>query len=180
MVVTGTLGPYKSKTRLTVADGLEQLGAELKRLGAEEVIVSTNIELTLSGLPRSGKAEPSDRGVAVYFRLKKQDCVLACDRWSRVADNLTAIAKHIEALRGQERWGVGTLEQSFKGYAALPAPETKWWEVLQCQPNADYPIISAQYTKLARNCHPDRGGSVDKMADLNVAMEAARKAVGMR
>ena len=73
-------------------------------------MISTNLKLRLDGLPRSDQATPADPGVAVYFELDGKTIVLACDKWNRVADNIYAIAKHVDALRGQDRWGVGTVE----------------------------------------------------------------------
>ena len=46
---------------------------------------------------------------------------------------MQAIAKTIEALRGINRWGTGDMmEAAFKGFSALPAPDTNkpWREVL--------------------------------------------------
>src|SRR3546814_9453399 len=98
---TDTLFPYTTLFR----SALDRLEAELTRLGARGIILSSNLERTLSGAPRSGQADPADPGVAVYFTLKGKDTVLACDRWYRAADNMVAIAKHIEAIRGMDRWG---------------------------------------------------------------------------
>jgi hypothetical protein len=58
----------------------------------------------------------------VYFKLHGKDRVLACDKWDRVADNIAAIAAHIDAIRRQDRYGVGTIDQAFAGYSALPPP----------------------------------------------------------
>lgn len=67
--------------------------------------------------------------------------------------------KHIEALRGQERWGVGSLDQAFAGYAALPDPDTlQWWEVLHVKKNATDAEVRSAYIQLVRQHHPDAGG----------------------
>lgn len=42
-------------------------------------------------------------GVAVYFTLKGQQFCFACDHWDEIKDNMQAIHKTIEALRGIER-----------------------------------------------------------------------------
>lgn len=161
------------KEAATVADGIRRLQTELDRLGASQPILSTNVELRLDGLPRSDRGQPADPGVAVYFKLKGQDVALACDRWDRVADNLIALAKHIEAIRGMDRWGVGRIEQAFRGYEALPAPE-QWWQVLgfgssSMITRAD---VEAAYRRLALQAHPDRGGTDAAMARLNAARDA--------
>ncbi len=166
---------WKQRKPLTVAESRTRLLDELDRLGARQVVISTNMRARADGLPYSTAAEPKDGGVAVYFRLKGEPRVLACDRWDRVADNLAALAKHIEAVRGQVRWGVGSLEQAFGGYRALPAMgEVKHWsEVLGLPREADVEIIQARRVELLRRHHPDRGGDHARAAEVNEAADQA-------
>jgi DnaJ-domain-containing protein 1 len=127
-------------------------------------------------LPYSGKKQPDDPGVAVYFRLGKKDRVLACDRWDKVIDNLWAISKHIDSMRGQMRWGVGSIDQAFAGYQALPPANAKeWWQVLGVHPNATLEDVKVAYRSLAKLAHPDRGGSQARMTELNLAMQEAER-----
>ena len=180
---------------LTIAQGRDRLLAELERLGAHYAVISTNVQVTLAGLPKGDAANPPDPGAAVYFALKGKPHVLACDKWDRVACNLAAIAKHIEALRGIDRWGVGSIERAFAGFAQLPPPgtagaaETKrpWRELLEvpCPPNPDGPTREAflllaerRYKELARKAHPDAGGSTEAMAELTAAIDEARAELG--
>lgn len=160
---------------LTVANAVARLQAELDRLGASDAVVSTNLRLRLDGLPRSDQGDPGDPGVALYFRLKKQDRCLACDRYWRVADNIAAIAAHIEALRAIERYGVGTLEQAFAGYAALPPAADAWWLVFNLPQSSSLDQVEARFRELARTAHPDVGGTHNEMARLTAAREAAKK-----
>jgi hypothetical protein len=182
MVATGPVGQTRRETRdrpLTVAEALTRLAGELARLGATHELLSTNIPIRLDGLPRSGLAEPADPGVAAYFRLKGQPRCLACDRWDRTADNIAAVAQHIDALRRIDRYGVGTLDQVFAGYAALaPAAEADWWYVLGIRPTATLVEVEEAYRRLAKERHPDAGGGEQAMAMLNVARDAARRALG--
>lgn len=156
---------------VTVATARERLQEQLDMLRAQYPTLSTNLETRLDGQPRSGQREPTDPGAAVYFRLQGKDMALACDKWDRVADNIVALAKHIEALRGMDRWGVGTAAQAFAGYQSLPAPE-QWFEVLGVAENATREGISAAYRAKARSAHPDHGGSDAAMARLNAARDA--------
>lgn len=165
-------GFSQRRGEFTIGDALSSLQAELDRLGAQQVVLSSNLDLRLDGLPRSGQANPADSGVALYFKLRGKDTVLACDWWVKVQDNIFALAKHIEALRGMDRWGVGTLEQAFAGYQALPAPE-QWWETLGVGMQASRAEIEAAYRAKARAAHPDAGGSDAAMARLNAARDAA-------
>ena len=162
--------------RPSVATATDAILPELRRLGAVRVVISTNVALRRDGLPYSNQKEPTDPGVAVYFNLRGNARVLACDKWSSVGENLYAVAKHIEALRGQERWGVGSVEQAFAGYAALPPPSSaadNCWTVLELPFGSCADKINERYRLLSQVRHPDRGGSHDAMAALNKAREEA-------
>lgn len=178
-------GSWVSRSDLTVPQGLRRLKDELDRLRAKGVIVSTNVELNSYGEPRGGRREPQDPGAAVYFKLNGKDRVLACDRWDRTADNLAAIAAHIECVRGIDRYGVGTLDQAFAGYDALPPPgadnRPPWRKVLRLDGLAGINAETVQraYRAQAVHVHPDRpGGSHEAMAQLNAARDAALAELG--
>lgn len=168
---------------MTVSGGLRRLLAELGRLGVRDgdVVISTNVPVRLDGLPYSMARDPDDSGVAVYFRLKQQDRVLACDAWTRVADNLTAVAQHIDALRRIDRYGVGTLEQAFAGYQALPAKGQTWRTTLGFAPDAQVAMeaVERAFRERLKSAHHDApGGSNDAMASLNLARAEAVAELG--
>lgn len=170
------------RTKLSMNDAVDELYRNLRLIGVGDynVIVSTNVQLRLDGVPYSNRAAPSDPGAAIFFKLKGKPCVLACDKWNRVEDNLSAIARHIEALRGQERWGVGSVEQAFAGYTALPpAGHTvgrSWWDILGCAHDAPYEVARDAFREKARAAHPDSGGSNEAMALINGAWSEASTA----
>jgi hypothetical protein len=154
--------------------------AELGRLGARNVVVSTNLRLRNDGLPYARDRAPDDQGVAVYFDYAGGQKCFACDRWRTIEENLRAIYKSIEAIRGLERWGSKSfVDAAFTGFSALPAPsqhaKRSWRQVLGIL--HDGPIdragIDALYRNRARERHPDMGGSDDAMAELNAARAAA-------
>jgi hypothetical protein len=165
---------------LTLERARRRLTDELDRLGAIDEVLSTNLLLRADGWPKSDQRLPDDPGVAVYFDYAGRATVLACDKWDRVADNIAAIAKHIEAMRGMDRWGVGTVEQAFTGYAALPSPDP-WWKTLGLAgPTRSERDIKDAYRKASNGAHPDRpGGSHDRMAALNAARDEALKLIGV-
>lgn len=161
-------------------DGTQFVLQELRRLGAREAIISSNLELRNDGLPRSGQKDPNDAGAAVYFQLNGKPRVLACDRWRSVGENLWAIAKHVEALRGQERWGVGTLDQAFTGYAALPASSGEHWtDILGLTLSATRDEINQQYRHIvmSKGLHPDHNGDPIEFRRVTDARDAALKEV---
>jgi len=172
-----------NKKPVSVADALHRLLDQLRWLGVQEgdCVISTNVPTRLNGLPYSAAREPEDPGAAVYFRLKKQDRVLACDAWTRVADNLTAIAQHIDALRRIDRYGVGTLDQAFAGYTALPAKGETWRTTLgfSLDETINAEMVEKAFRSRARTAHPDTpGGSHDAMASLTAARAEALSALG--
>jgi hypothetical protein len=177
--------PYRPRAKfgagsgVSLGVGVQRLTHELRVLGAKDVIVSTNVKPRLDGLPSGDAANPSDPGAAVYFRIKSEPRALACDKWDRVADNLAALAKHIEAIRGQVRWGVGSLEQAFGGYLALTAVGAKqaWWEILALPSNATIAVVRAKQLALLAQHHPDKGGDQTRAAEINAAADEARRAL---
>ena len=173
---------YARTENLSVGDGLARLTGELRRLGARNPVISSNLRLRQDGLPIASQPKMlADPGVAVYFRLNQQPRVLACDKWSSAADNMAAIAGHIEAIRTQERYGVGTLDQAFAGYAALPpiggTQGGDWRAEFGLAPAAavTLDLVESLYRTLLKQRHPDNGGSHDAVVRLNLARDAARK-----
>jgi len=132
------------------------------------------------GLPYSNPGKIKDPGACLYFNLEKVDYCLPCDKWDIVEHNVWALAKHIEAMRGMRRWGVGTTHQAFAGYKALEATTRRpWREVMGVAGTGDNrEFIEAQFRSLSKVRHPDvPGGTHEAMAELNRAREEALKEV---
>jgi len=172
-----------SNFKVTLGVARDELFAEIGRLGARNVVVSTNIPLRLDGKPYANTPRLDDPGVAAYFVHKGRQMCFACDRWNKVEDNMRAVAKTIDALRGVARWGTGDmLEAAFTGFTALPAPgattKREWWDVLECprQPSRD--VLDAQYRRLRSDRHPDRGGTPEAFDEVVQAYQAAKAAMG--
>jgi hypothetical protein len=89
------------------------------------------------GLPLSKQREPEDPGVAVYWKTDGKSLVIAADCYTKIADNLAAVAATLDAMRAIERHGgAAILERAFTGFTALPAPMTgqkPWRDVLGVQ-----------------------------------------------
>lgn len=150
----------KFKTGFGAARNL--LFAELNRMGASKTILSTNIPLRNDGLPRANmRPDGGDTGVAVYFQRKSKAMVFACDKYDRSEDNIYAIAKTIDAMRGIERWGASDMmERAFAGFQGLPQKASQAWrDVLDIHSQvATKDDVESQFRKLARQHHPDSGG----------------------
>lgn len=169
---------WKFRTSQDVAQ--RKVISEISMLGGRNAVISTNIPLRRDGLPYASYSQKrgEDCGVAVYFSLNSQPMCFACDKWDNYADNMTSIAKTIEALRGIERWGSGhMMKQAFSGFAALPAPYApkNWRAVLGVFPDATLEAVERAYRALLMTRHPDKGGSHEAMAELNAARDQARR-----
>lgn len=153
---------------------------ELYRLGARNPVISTDVELRRDGLPYSSRPTPGDVGVAVYFTFQDRQQCIPCDRWASVEENCRAVWKSIEALRGLDRWGAKNfVDAAFRGFEALPAPGVANWRHIMGSEIHSLADAETRYRELAKQRHPDApGGSEEAMADLNVAIDMARKDLG--
>jgi hypothetical protein len=161
---------------LTVSDGVNRLLEEIQKITKpgkpwrvirDDVIISTHIKVRNDGLPYSKQKTPEDSGVAVYFDLDGEPYCLSCDKWDRVSDNQAAIAAHIGAMRGMERWGVADLKTAFAGHAALPNQvKPTWYQVLGVKPDTPHEVIKKVYQKLRSAYHTDNGGDANRFNDV--------------
>lgn len=138
--------------------------------------LTSNIRYTVSGArdQKLSRRDPEDPGASLYFDLDGKPHVLACDRWDTVQDNIAAIAAHIDALRGQERWGVADLRQAFAGHIALPRP-SPWWDILGVSEQATTDQVNAAYRAAAKTAHPNAGGDRAAWDRLSHAYEQAKR-----
>lgn len=103
------------------------LREELTRIGATEIVVSTNQPLRNDGIPYAQQRNISDTGVAVYFMRNGKALVMAQDRFWSIIGNMRSLTMAIEGLRQMERHGGAVmLERAFDGFAALPPPPDCW------------------------------------------------------
>ena len=152
------------------------LRLEIMRLNGSDLIVSTNLPVRQDGGLYADymKRRIDDPGVAIYFRYKKKDISMCADQYLTVWENIYALAKGVEALRGMERWGVSDfLDRVFTGFAALPAAHTyqPWFSVLGVNKDADEESIKETYRQLAKLHHPDKGGDAGKFNQIQTAYE---------
>ena len=163
---------YRESARFKTALGgaIQNVQREVALLGGVRLVISSNLPLRRDGMPMARAGYIGDTGVAVYFDLKKKPMYFACDRWSCVEDNMQAVAKTIEALRGIERWGSGQMvEQAFIGFVALPSPEQPWQVLGLDTSTPTREQIDEAYRRLAMEHHPDRGGDPQMMVRINAA-----------
>lgn len=180
-------GSWKTREALTIAQAARRLQAELERMGVHpgSIVLSSNLRLNQDGSVRSAQAQPADPGVAVYWRAFGDERCMAIDLYTRVEQNIAALAATIDAMRAIERHGgAAILDRAFTGFTALPAPivagmKRDWQVVLELQgllrPTAA--DVQQAYRRLAAQHHPDRGGTAAAMAEINAARDDALQEV---
>jgi hypothetical protein len=162
----------------TLATYRDELLAELARLGAEHVVISSNVPVRRDGSIMVDVREPDDPAVAVYFQRRDSPFVIACDKYSKVRCNVAGLAKTIEAMRAIERHGSPSmLQHAMAGFKQLPAHEANesWWVVLGVESTADAGDVERAHARLAQAHHPDRHGEAEtgRMARINAARDRA-------
>jgi hypothetical protein len=169
---------YAVSREITVAQAFDRLQSELDRMGAQYALLSSNIETRLDGQPRSGQPEPVDPGVCAYFTLDGKPIALACDRYSKTAQNIAALAAHIEATRAISRYGVASAAETLEAFAALPAPTEAnrparpWWEVLGImRESAEVDIVRSVHRTKCKAAAAK--GDEPALLELNLARDAA-------
>lgn len=172
--------------RITLGGAIGRLEEQVQRLGGVYPLLSTNIEPRLDGRPRGGAAPPADPAVCLYFQLKGAPLAMGCDKFTEVAQNIAAIAQHIDATRRIERYGVATAAETLQAFSALPPPKPEvialgygakpWREVLGF--GTDFPgaglskddirdLLATRYRTKAK------GSNEPELKDLNQARDAA-------
>lgn len=155
---------------------------EVTRLGGTGLVVSTDLRVRTDGGLYAADMDKliPDPGVAIYFRYKKKEISMCCDRYRRVWENIYALGKGIEALRGMERWGVSEfIDRAFTGFTALPpaAGGKPWYEVLGFkQQPISFDEVRQSYLRRARILHPDSAtGDVSLFQELGRAYDEAKQ-----
>lgn len=98
-------------------------------------------------------------------------------------ENLRLIAMAVEMMRLAEVRGVHKVlallyRQMYPPALTRPSPPPQippHYAVLHLSPDAPLVVAEAVYRTLAKQAHPDAGGSTDQMQRLNAAIEQVRK-----
>jgi hypothetical protein len=120
-----------------------------------------------------------DRTVTLKYTKDGQKFVLSMGKQARAIDNLRVLYIAMEAIRMNERRGIGELLASvYLQLAAGASGKKSPYEVLGLGEGLPLIVYEAMYKSLALKYHPDRNKDPDaeiKMAELNEALEEIRK-----
>jgi hypothetical protein len=169
---------------------LAHVERELKHLDGRQVVFRLQVreqDIRQDGMLRAN-ARPSDPGVILEFtarRLKDSPRLLyRCDTFRNWWDNLSAIARALEALRMVDRYGVTPTGEQYAGFKALPSPtaatmptEAAAAIIADVAGRSSYDVLQSvevarDAVRIARSrSHPDRGA--EQRGDFTT-VEAAR------
>lgn len=166
--------------KITVAGATKRILQQLELMGVsdDDLVISTNIELRLDGMPRGDKAviEP---GVACYWMDGDQHRCMAIDIYTKVEQNIAAVAETIKAMRSIERHGgAAILDRAFSGFTALPERTDStpdWRDVLGFKAGTKVTVedVGLNYRALSKKHHPDNGGDKGAFATITRARDMA-------
>lgn len=179
-------GTGLSRQPVTLSKAATSLYEELERMGASDVVVSSNLQRRLDGGILANQSRVSDPGIAVYFVWKKRPYVMARDAFDRAEDNLRSLALALAGMRQVERHGGSKMvEKAFAGFTALPPPvgesvmpmsgpdrpSRKWFEVLGVAEDAPEAVVKGAHRGLVK----EAGGA---STEINAAMADFRRSRG--
>lgn len=178
-------GRFGGRETLTFAKARNSLLEELKRIGAKDVIISSNHRVSRDGVVVE-TTNIKDHGVAVYFERKGKRLAMARDGFNNTAGNMRSLALAIEGLRQLERHGgAEMMEKAFTGFAALPDPNYVDWRAtfgFKSDQSVTEAMVQQRYRELAKQLHSDVTDLNDNgkaMTQLNIARDRAIETLGM-
>jgi hypothetical protein len=171
---------------LNMADATKRLHEELARLGVRDfdvdVVIYTNLNVGVSGLPRSDQGDPADPGVVVFWEVNGKPRNMPIDIYSRVADNIAAVAATLKAMRDIERHGGKVIQdKAMEAFDALPAPDS-CWQILNMHLLPDHQrtkeVVVNYFKEQATKLLDHRGMPMDMNVLRNARDEALSKIRG--
>lgn len=171
-------GQINSRFKVTMDKAQRFLRTEIDRLKGTDLIISTNVPVKSNGLLYADwmRRKIDDPGAAIYFKYNGKNVSMCCDQYERVWENIYALAKGIEAIRGMQRWGVSDfIDRAFTGFKALPenVVSDTWYNVLEVDQFASYSEIYQAYLNKAKTAHPDAGGNDELFIKIRSAYDQA-------
>lgn len=162
---------YSLTTKKTWSETQSELAREFELWGVSEWETNYPRGARLSGMHQS----ETDRTVRLIYTKDGHSVELVMGAQSRAVDNLRVLYLAIEAMRLNERRGIGDVVQSAYLQIQAPTGQRDPYEVLGIRSDAPLDVAEAAYRARVRTAHPDAGGSAEQVKELNEAIRRIRK-----
>lgn len=158
---------------------LKELERSILKLGLDDVEITTDRRVRLDGgISQSSAEAQQDPGIAIYFKRKGEDVIMAFDKFNDFWGNLRAIGLYLEYMARLESYEMTEIaDKAFTGFKALPAtiqtplPHRDWWVVLGIKQDANAHEVKAAYREMVAATHPDAGGSQAELDEVRRAYQ---------
>lgn len=162
---------YQIKTQKTWSQTQKELAETFDKWGITEWQTNHPKGARLEGFLQSD----ADRTVKLTYVKNGKTINLQMGSQARAVDNLRVLYLAVEDMRMNEKRGIAEVLQS--AYVQLEAPRQKRnpYEVLGIYETATLEEAEAIFKAKAKRAHPDGGGSVEQMTELNEAIAQIRK-----
>lgn len=161
---------YSISTKKSWSATMSDLAIEFERWGVTEWDTNYPRGARLEGFNQDEVA----RTVTLTYTLRGKPITLKMGSQSRAVDNLRVLFLAVEAMRLNEKRGIGEIIEQAYLQLAGPTQERSPWEILGIFPGLPVSVAEAMYKEKAKTAHPDRGGSQEEMRQLNDAIEKIR------
>ncbi len=175
-------------SNMSLADAVQFLQEEVEALGAESALLLTDYENLMS--ERLIRKAGSDTGAVLKLTIDRQDYDLACDRWLSLEHNIYALHLALRSWRNMAtNWGIADYARLLAGFThngtahvggnqavanSGDAQAEEWRSLLGLGPTATVEDAQAVYRRRAKIA----ADNPEELMRLNLAMDAARKALG--
>lgn len=162
---------YTITTMKSWPETMEELGNQMRLWGVSDWTINN----PQGALLRSADQTVQQRTVKLTYTKTGRSVTLMMAKQRRAVDNLRVLYLAVEAMRLNERRGISDVIESAYLQLAAPAAELDPYELLEIRSGASIEVAEAAYKAKVREAHPDRGGSPQRMTQLNEAIDQIRK-----
>lgn len=156
-----------NKFDVTLARAFSDLEKELDRLGADDYDYEFDARQRKRDKRPYSRARPDDPSFVVKWTMGGEQYAAACDRYTKLRDNVRAVGLYLNEKRKMENRPVTTGESEFTNLR-LPsgdevvAPDRTPRQVLGVGPDAGRAEIVDAFRERVKETHPDRGGNAEE------------------
>lgn len=167
------------KFDVTLARSFSDLEDELERLGVDDYDYEFDAKQRQRDKRPYANARPKDPSFVLRWSMSGEQFAIACDRYTRLRDNVRTVGHYLHEKRKMEGRPVETGESEFAN-ARLPSgeeeeeaivPDPPAHTILGIEANASANQIKNAFRRLTVVCHPDQGGSQEEMTAIKKAKE---------